>query len=75
MSKHARVDWRTTGGAVRLYDEDNPDAWVEVSFEAGVPPEKRLFSICPDCGFVAPQRTGPGRGMVCGECGAEVTNE
>ena len=67
-----RVDWRTTGDGVRVYDEDDPDAWVEVSFEAGVPPEKRLYSICPDCGFVAPQRAGPGRGMICGECGAEA---
>jgi hypothetical protein len=71
----ARVNWRSTGDGVRVYDEDDPDAWVEVSFEAGVPPEKRLFTVCPDCGFVAPQRTGPGRGMVCGECGAEVSCE
>jgi hypothetical protein len=70
-----RVNWRSTGDGVRVYDEDDPDAWVEVSFEAGVLPEKWLFTVCPDCGFVAPQRTGPGRGMVCGECGAEVSCE
>jgi hypothetical protein len=69
------VDWRQTADGVRLYDPDDPDAWVEVSFEAGVAPERRLFSVCPDCGFVAPQRTPPGRGMVCGECGTEVTCE
>lgn len=67
--------WRSTGDGVRVYDEDDPDAWVEVTFEAGVPPEKRLYAICPDCGFVAPNPTAPGRGMVCGECGAEATCE
>lgn len=71
----ALINWRNTGGGVRIYDEDNADAWIEVAFEAGVPPEKRLYSICPECGLVAPQRTGPGRGMVCGECGAEATCE
>lgn len=70
-----RVNWRPTDGGVRIFEEGDSDAWVEVAFDAGVPPEKRLFSICPACGFVSPQRTGPGRGMVCGECDAELDRE
>lgn len=74
-SEDGRVNWRTTGDGVRIFDENDPDAWVEVSFDAGVPPEKRLYTICPECGLIAPQRTGPGRGMVCGECGEDVVCE
>jgi hypothetical protein len=69
------VDWRRTADGVRLFDPDNADAWIEVTFEAGVPPEKRLFMVCDDCGAVAPQRTRPGRGAICGDCGTEHTHE
>ncbi|WP_290814306.1 hypothetical protein [Halovivax sp.] len=63
------INWRRTDDGVELYDETNADAWVHVSWTAGTPPEKRLFSVCPECGAVAAQRGPPGRGTVCGDCG------
>ena len=64
------INWRRDGADVTLYDETNRDAWIQVTFEAGVPPEHRLFMICDDCGAVFAQRSAPGRGTVCGDCGA-----
>ncbi|ADB59515.1 hypothetical protein Htur_0617 [Haloterrigena turkmenica DSM 5511] len=64
------INWRQDGADVTLYDETNRDAWIQVTFEAGVPPERRLFMICDDCGAVFAQRTKPGRSTVCGDCGA-----
>ncbi|WP_435333668.1 hypothetical protein [Haloarchaeobius sp. TZWWS8] len=61
-------DWTRTDDGVRIFDPENQDAWVQMSFEAGVPPEKRLFMICDDCGAVAAQRTRPGTVSVCGSC-------
>ncbi|THE66867.1 hypothetical protein D8Y22_01340 [Salinadaptatus halalkaliphilus] len=69
------VNWRQTNGGVTLYDETNPDAWIEMAFEAGVDPEHRLFMICPDCGAVFAQRSKPGSGTVCGDCGAAFDHE
>ncbi|WP_267640709.1 hypothetical protein [Haloarchaeobius amylolyticus] len=68
-------DWTRTDGGVRIYDPENPDAWVEMEFEAGVPPEKRLFMVCDECGAVAPQPTRPGNCSVCGECQTEFATE
>jgi rubredoxin len=65
------VNWRRTDDGVELYDEANPDAWIHMDVEPGAPAEERPFSVCPECGVVAPQRTAPGPHMVCGECGAE----
>ncbi|QSW97834.1 hypothetical protein [Haloterrigena alkaliphila] len=64
------INWRQRGSDVTLYDETNPDAWVRMTFEAGVPPEHRLYMICDDCGAVFAQRTTPGASTVCGDCGA-----
>ena len=64
------INWRRTGDGVTLYDETNDDAWIRMRFEAGVPPEHRLFMICDDCGAVFAQRTTPGHSTVCGDCGA-----
>ena len=69
------VDWRRTDDGVRLFDPANDDAWIEVTFEAGVAPEKRLFMVCDDCGAVAAQRTRPGRASVCADCGTEHEHE
>lgn len=70
---HERVvGWRKTDDGLTLYDEENPDAWVAMTFKAGIPPEHRLFAICPQCGFAAPQRVPPGTRMICGECDAEL---
>jgi len=68
------INWRRDGSSVTVYDEENPEAWVRVAFEAGVPPEKRLFMVCDECGAVVPQRAQPGSGTVCGDCGAEFTH-
>ena len=68
-SEGEAINWRRTGTGVTIYDEGNPDAWVRMEFTAGVPPEHRLFMICPDCGAVFAQRTTPGTGSVCGDCG------
>lgn len=65
------VNWRRTARGVELYDADNPDAYIHMEVDAGAPAHERPFSICPDCGLVAPQRTPPGRYMVCGGCDAE----
>ncbi|WP_436347928.1 hypothetical protein [Natronorubrum sp. FCH18a] len=64
------LNWRQTGAGVTVYDETNPDAWVRMTFEAGVRPEHRLFMICDDCGAVFAQRTAPGHSTICGDCGA-----
>ncbi|ARS89065.1 hypothetical protein [Natrarchaeobaculum aegyptiacum] len=69
------INWRQSGAAVTLYDERNPDAWVRMEFQAGVPPEHRLFMICPDCGAVFAQRSTPGTGSACGDCGATFEHE
>jgi len=69
------VDWRRTDDGVRLFDPANDDAWIEVAFEAGVDPEKRLFMVCDDCGAVAAQRTRPGRASICADCGTEHEHE
>lgn len=63
------INWRQDGAEVTLYDETNADAWVRMTFEAGVSPEHRLYMICDDCGAVFAQRTKPGRSTVCGDCG------
>jgi hypothetical protein len=68
-------DWTRTDDGVRIHDPENPDAWVQMSFEAGVPPEKRLFMVCDDCGAVAAQRTRPGTISICGECDASFELE
>jgi hypothetical protein len=64
-------DWTWTDDGVRIYDPENPDAWIQMRFEAGVPPEKRLFMVCDECGAVAAQRVRPGACSVCGDCGSE----
>ncbi|WP_121742051.1 hypothetical protein [Natronorubrum halophilum] len=64
------INWRQRGAAVTLYDEANSDAWVRMTFEAGTPPEHRLYMVCDDCGAVFAQRTTPGTCTVCGDCGA-----
>ncbi|GAB7018517.1 hypothetical protein [Halostagnicola bangensis] len=69
------INWHQSENGVTIRDEENPDAWVHMEFEAGVPPEHRLFMICDDCGAVFAQRSKPGRGTVCGECGAKYDHE
>ena len=69
------INWRQTGAAVTLYDERNPDAWVRMEFQAGVAPAHRLFMICPDCGAVFAQRSTPGTGSACGDCGATFDHD
>lgn len=69
------VTWRRTDGGIEIYDEAESEAWVAMEFEAGVPPEKRLFAVCPECGFAAPQRVPPGTRMICGDCGTELGEE
>ncbi|WP_049928737.1 hypothetical protein [Halopiger goleimassiliensis] len=71
----AAINWRQSGSAVTVYDEANPDAWIRLEFEAGVPPEHRLYMICPDCGAVFAQRSAPGNGSVCGDCGATFDHD
>ncbi|ELY75662.1 hypothetical protein C488_09634 [Natrinema pellirubrum DSM 15624] len=63
------VNWRQTGSGVTLYEEGNADAWIHAEFEAGIDPEHRLFMICDECGAVFAQRSKPGNGTVCGDCG------
>jgi len=78
MQQHraGSVNWRRTdGGGVELYDETNPDAWIRIDVDPGAPPEERPYSVCPDCGVVAAQRTAPSDHMVCSECGAEFDND
>jgi rubrerythrin len=60
--------WETTTDGLRIEDPDDGDAWIEMSYGAGVDPADRLFFVCTECGFAAPQRTPPGRGVVCPEC-------
>ncbi|MFB6071568.1 MAG: hypothetical protein ABEJ88_01220 [Halobacterium sp.] len=69
------VNWRRTDDGVELYDEANPDAWIRVTVEPGAPADERPYSVCPECGVVAPQRTMPSDAMTCGECGAEFEND
>lgn len=69
------INWRQTNAGVKIYDETNPDAWISVEFEAGVPPERRLFMICEECGGVFAQRGKPGNGTVCGDCGATYEHD
>jgi hypothetical protein len=69
------INWRQTTTGVTIYDESNSDAWVHMEFEAGVPPESRLFMICTECGAVFAQRGKPGRGTVCGECGTTYDHD
>ncbi|SEW27149.1 hypothetical protein [Halobacterium jilantaiense] len=69
------VNWRRTDDGVELYDETNPDAWIHVDVDPGAPADERPYSVCPDCGTVAAQRTPPTDHMVCGECGAEFDND
>ncbi len=66
------VDWRSTEDGLELFDAEDPDAWIAMEFRAGIPPEHRLFAVCPECGFAAPQRVPPGTRMVCGACDAEL---
>lgn len=63
------INWYQTPSGVTIHDEGNPDAWVRMEFTAGVPPEHRPFMVCPECGAVCAQRTKPGNGSVCGDCG------
>ncbi|GAA0280026.1 hypothetical protein [Halobacterium noricense] len=65
------VNWRRTDDGVELYDEADPDAWIRMAVEPGAPAEERPYSVCPECGLVAAQRTVPGRHMACADCGAE----
>ncbi|MCD2200120.1 hypothetical protein LPA44_09435 [Halobacterium sp. KA-4] len=65
------VNWRRTDDGVELYDEADSDAWIRMAVEPGAPAEERPYSVCPECGLVAAQRTVPGRHMVCADCGAE----
>lgn len=77
-TRHARttetggdaINWRQTAGGIEIYDETNPDAWINATFIAGTPPEHRLFTVCPDCGGVYASRCKPGNVTVCGDCGA-----
>ena len=84
MSKRARqtgdsedeaINWRQTPSGVTVYDEKNSDAWVHMEFEAGVPPERRLYMICHECGGVFAQRGKPGKGTRCGGCGTVYSHE
>lgn len=69
------VNWRRTARGVELYDVDNSDAYIRMEVDAGAPAHERPFSICPECGLVAPQRALPGPYMVCGNCDAEFEME
>lgn len=69
------VNWRRTARGVELYDPDNPDAYIRMAVDAGAPAHERPFSVCPECGIVAPQRAPPGRYMVCGACDTEFEVE
>lgn len=69
------VNWRRTDAGVELYDDENPDAWIHVDVDPGTPADERPYSVCPDCGTVAAQRTPPTDHMVCGDCGAEFDND
>lgn len=71
----AAINWRRTATGVKLYDEGNPDAWIHAEFEAGTPPERRLFMVCEACGAVAAQRSKPGTATVCGTCGERYDHE
>ncbi|SEW02549.1 hypothetical protein [Natrinema salifodinae] len=69
------INWRQNSSGVTLYDERNPDAWIHAEFEAGVAPENRLYMICDECGAVFAQRVKPGKGSVCGDCGATFEHD
>ncbi len=69
------INWRKTTTGVTIYEEDEPDAWIHAEFEAGTPPELRLFMCCPNCGGISAHRTVPGHGSVCCECGSQFTHE
>ncbi|WP_230198687.1 hypothetical protein [Halopiger djelfimassiliensis] len=69
------INWRQSNGGVTLYEADNPDAWITMEFEAGVPPEHRLYMICDECGSVFAQRSKPGNGTVCGDCGTTFEHD
>lgn len=62
--------WERTDNGLKISDPDNDDAWVEMTYKAGIAPEKRLYFLCTDCGFSAPQPTLPGRGLTCPDCHA-----
>ncbi len=68
-SEGEAINWRQTQTGVTIYDERNSDAWISVEFTAGIPPEHRLYMVCPECGAVFAHRTKPGHGSVCGDCG------
>nr|WJK63522.1 hypothetical protein QSJ49_09945 [Halobacterium salinarum] len=55
------VNWRRTDSGVELYDETNPDAWIHVDVDPGAPADERPYSVCPDCGVVAPPAHRPHR--------------
>ncbi|QLG50400.1 hypothetical protein [Natrinema halophilum] len=63
------VNWRQTSSGVTLFEAGNSEAWIHAEFRAGVAPEKRLFMVCDECGAVFAQRSKPGNGTVCGDCG------
>jgi hypothetical protein len=67
--------WEETADGLRISDPDSEDAWIEMTFEAGVDPAERLFFVCPVCGLAAPQPTPPGRGLVCPDCEVEFDAE
>lgn len=73
--EHQPINWRQTADGVTVYDEENKDAWIHVRFEAGVKPEDRLFMICTDCGGIFPQRSKPGNGSICGDCGTTYDHD
>ena len=68
-SDERAINWRQNGSGITIYEAGNPDAWIRADFEAGVPPEHRLFMICDECGAVFAQRSTPGNATVCGDCG------
>jgi ribosomal protein S27AE len=77
MQQHrsGTVNWRRTDDGVELYDESNDDAWIRMAVEPGASEAERPYSVCPECGVVAAQRTVPTDHMVCGDCGAEFEND
>lgn len=72
--EHA-VNWRQSNASVTLYEDENPDAWIRLKFEAGVDPAHRLYMICDDCGAVFAQRCKPGKSTICGDCGATFDHD
>ncbi|SDQ26259.1 hypothetical protein [Natronobacterium texcoconense] len=69
------INWRQTSSGLTLYEEGKPDAWIRMTFEAGVDPEHRLYMVCDECGSVFAQRTKPGKGTICGDCGATFDHD